>query len=366
MKPIGTPDREVVIIGAGVLGTSLAYHLAERGVRSLVLEREAAPAMHASGKNAGMFRQLYRHPQLTEWARRSVETWPPAARAHFKQTGSVIVGREIPGHHQTLFAAQLTSSGSPAVWCETDGLLDSASYVFALKKLSSPHAEFRFNTAVRTIARTVDGWRLELDDGSWVQSSVIANCAGAWINEFLGERSAAARVQAQAFARHLFLVAGWKKNWMPEADCGFYWDEEKSWYMRRWDPEQRLVSVCDAEPVSSIEKFQAREELNARLASTLLHALPEQASTLQLVRSWHCFRTYCADQLPIWGPDPDFPGLFWLSAFGGFGMSTSFAAAEDAADTILGHRTSKFPEFSPMRVRLDSLLADPKSVNSCS
>ncbi|MCB0346448.1 MAG: FAD-binding oxidoreductase, partial [Bdellovibrionales bacterium] len=65
---------EVVIIGAGILGISLAYHLARRGRTVVVLERESTYGAHASGKTAGMFRQLYRNPQLTEWAKRSRES----------------------------------------------------------------------------------------------------------------------------------------------------------------------------------------------------------------------------------------------------------------------------------------------------
>src|SRR5438552_190490 len=53
-------DRaEVVIVGAGVAGAATAYHLTRAGVRDVVLlEREAAPGAHASGKNAGLIRRV--------------------------------------------------------------------------------------------------------------------------------------------------------------------------------------------------------------------------------------------------------------------------------------------------------------------
>lgn len=44
---------EVVIVGAGMLGASAAYHLARAGMRPLVIEANA-PASGASGRNAGM------------------------------------------------------------------------------------------------------------------------------------------------------------------------------------------------------------------------------------------------------------------------------------------------------------------------
>ena len=51
---------EVVIIGAGVMGASVAYHLARRGCRDvLVLERFGAPGLGSTGKATGGFRTQF-------------------------------------------------------------------------------------------------------------------------------------------------------------------------------------------------------------------------------------------------------------------------------------------------------------------
>jgi glycine oxidase len=47
-------QREVVIIGAGAVGCSIAFHLAKQGVRSQIIEREAVAA-RASGKSWAVF-----------------------------------------------------------------------------------------------------------------------------------------------------------------------------------------------------------------------------------------------------------------------------------------------------------------------
>ncbi len=49
---------DVVIIGAGVHGASTAFHLAQRGARVIVLEREAA-ASGATGRSSGLVRMHY-------------------------------------------------------------------------------------------------------------------------------------------------------------------------------------------------------------------------------------------------------------------------------------------------------------------
>ena len=71
---------EVIIIGAGVHGASLAFHLAERGVRALVLEK-ATVAAGATGRSSGMVRMHYdveaearlawrSHAYFSDWERR--------------------------------------------------------------------------------------------------------------------------------------------------------------------------------------------------------------------------------------------------------------------------------------------------------
>jgi L-2-hydroxyglutarate oxidase len=46
---------DFLIVGGGIIGTSIALGLAERGVENiLVIEKEDAPGRHASGRNSGV------------------------------------------------------------------------------------------------------------------------------------------------------------------------------------------------------------------------------------------------------------------------------------------------------------------------
>src|SRR5512135_533001 len=58
---------DVIIIGAGVQGASLAFHLARRGVRPLVLEKKFVAA-GATGRSSGLVRMHYDVRQDTELA----------------------------------------------------------------------------------------------------------------------------------------------------------------------------------------------------------------------------------------------------------------------------------------------------------
>src|SRR5512146_360615 len=58
---------EAIIIGAGVQGASLAFHLAQRGLKPLVLEKQFVAA-GATGRSSGLVRMHYDFRQDTELA----------------------------------------------------------------------------------------------------------------------------------------------------------------------------------------------------------------------------------------------------------------------------------------------------------
>jgi glycine/D-amino acid oxidase-like deaminating enzyme len=55
-----TRTADVIVIGGGIHGCSTALHLAMRGARVILLEKDY-PGRHSSGVNAGGVRQLARH-----------------------------------------------------------------------------------------------------------------------------------------------------------------------------------------------------------------------------------------------------------------------------------------------------------------
>src|SRR5216110_546756 len=58
-----TETAEVVIIGSGIVGSSVAYHLAEQGCTNvLVIEREAHQGKGSTGKSMGGVRAQFTTP----------------------------------------------------------------------------------------------------------------------------------------------------------------------------------------------------------------------------------------------------------------------------------------------------------------
>ena len=91
-------DYDVIVAGVGSLGSAACYHLAERGVKVLGVERFEIP--HTEGSHHGhsrMIRQAYfEHPDYVPLLRRAYELWDELQRAStnefFHVTGGLYVG----------------------------------------------------------------------------------------------------------------------------------------------------------------------------------------------------------------------------------------------------------------------------------
>ena len=62
---------DVAVIGAGVHGASVAFHLANRGVRTVVIER-TSPAGGPTGRSSAIVRAYYTNAFLAAVARDSI------------------------------------------------------------------------------------------------------------------------------------------------------------------------------------------------------------------------------------------------------------------------------------------------------
>lgn len=80
---------DVVIVGAGLMGSSIAYELAKRNVGNIVVLDKSSIGSGATGQSSGVLRGHYSHPILTRMAVQSLETF---------QNAKEILGDDV-GYH---------------------------------------------------------------------------------------------------------------------------------------------------------------------------------------------------------------------------------------------------------------------------
>jgi sarcosine oxidase len=86
---ISGDHADIGVVGAGIIGLSAAYALAQRGASVTVYER-GVPGNGQSGGDSRIFRHTHDDPRLIAFARRSLERW----REWERQTGQELVSRD--------------------------------------------------------------------------------------------------------------------------------------------------------------------------------------------------------------------------------------------------------------------------------
>jgi sarcosine oxidase subunit beta len=216
----GTTSAEVVVIGGGIQGCSTALHLALRGVKAAVIEKDYL-ARHASGVNAGGVRTLSRHPAEIPLSIASMELWrrmPDLVDddCGFDSHGQVKVAeneaelevlrerhrlvRGLGYEHEELIGPDELRDLVPAIAphctgalvCRTDGAALPFRTVTALRrKAEALGARFFEGTTVTGLQRRGPAWRIDTDRGAFEAANLV-NTAGAWahrIAAMLGEEA---------------------------------------------------------------------------------------------------------------------------------------------------------------------------------
>ncbi len=357
MVPMGIVDTtEVAIIGGGIAGLSLAFHLARAGQEGIVLlEREDQPGTYASGHNAAIARALTgrdEHTVLAVEGRRrlaeaglmtasggllaSVERGPlDTFKAEAIRHGVEVHGGQgipLPGLNA---AEHLAIPG--------DGVIDIAGLLRTCAEgARAEGADLRFGCAVHGLRTTGNGFQLDTDRGP-LHAKTLAIAAGAWAEE-LGRR-AGSRLAFTALRRSLV----WSGATHSQRDPWAWW-VDRPFYLR---PESGGLLMCPCEEVAVPLPPRGRQpDTDPAILEGLFASLRELAPDLAdrpITRYWTGLRTFAPDRRFVLGWDPWNPRLFWSAGLGGHGMTTGLAVGALAASAFL--RTTGTGLLDPKRFR---------------
>lgn len=354
----------VAIVGAGIAGASLAWHLlaqagghGEPALEVLLLESESQPGLHATGRSAAMFMESYGPPQvraLTRASRAFYQAPPPgfAEQPLLAPRGALYVAWQ--GQQALLDAlwARLQDSGATVrrlgaeatrARCpvlRAEGLLGAVDEPEAmdidvhalhqgfLRGARRAGAHWLPAAELASATRRGPAWQIRLADGRTLDADTLVNAAGAWADE-VARRCGVPPLALQPCRRSAFIFdapAGIDHRAWP-AVCGV----DERWYFKP-DAGQLLGSPANADPVPPHDVMP--EEIDIATGIERI----ESHSTLVIRRprrTWAGLRTFSADGELVIGHDaaaaPGQAGFFWLAGQGGYGIQSAAGAGALAA-----------------------------------
>lgn len=189
MAHANTADAPVAIVGAGVVGSAVAYALARRGVEAVVLEAEPEPGLAASGTNSGILHTGF-DSAPGELETRLILRSGELRDAVLDELGIPVLrcGAVMATDHETVGpVARTAERNGVETAIDADGRLeipgesvtDPVAYTLAL----AATADVRTDARVESIERRDGLLDLGLADGTRVTCRVAVNCAGLHADE---------------------------------------------------------------------------------------------------------------------------------------------------------------------------------------
>jgi sarcosine oxidase, subunit beta len=361
---------DVVIVGGGCMGCSLAWHLAQRGLTNIVLiEREAQLATGSTGRNAGGVRHQFSHPANISLSIESIAVMADfEARVgtpiDFHQDGYLfLVSRtsNVTAFQQNI--ARQRSMGvdvqwlSPeeaaglapgidiagvrgAAWCAADGVADPNGVTMGFAK----GAQARGVEIVRETE--VTGVKLAGHRIAEVQTSrgnistpVLVNAAGPWAKAI--GRYCGVDVPVEPERRHIFIATperggSWDApEWagrMPRTRV-LVIDFESTFYFHREGPGL-LFGMGDPDETPGFDTT-VRWDFLPKVTEVAVTRLPAMADAA-VSHAWAGLYEMTPDHNPIIGPSGDVTGFYTIAGFSGHGFQHAPAAGRILADVMTG------------------------------
>jgi D-arginine dehydrogenase len=346
-------DVDVLIVGAGMAGASLAAEIA--GQRSVLLtEAEPQPGYHATGRSAAFWTESYGGPvvqPLTTASGPFLER-PPAhfgERSFLKPRGALYLA-DGPGRDalDALFR-RFRDSGvrmeplgradlermipglkpgwDNALWEPSCADIDVAALHAAyLKKARAGGARLLTGTPFLSARRTRTGWVVQTGAGE-IEAAIIVNAAGAWADD-VAERAGEVPLGIRPYRR---TVAQLRTNPPASVSLPLVLDARERFYFK---PETGRLWLSPHDETPSLACDTAAEEQDvARAIFELEQVVDWRVERIE--HSWAGLRSFAPDRLPVYGYADGRSDFFWCAGQGGFGIQTAPAAAKLAASLLL-------------------------------
>ena len=354
-----TPD--VIVIGGGLHGCSAALHLALRGRKVMLIEKDHV-GRHASGVNAGGVRRLGRHVAEIPLSVASMEMWHRIRDlvdddCGFESHGQGKVAEDEEEYarlkarvdevaalgftHEELIGQQELREIVPAIAEQCVGAIacraDGAALPFRTAQAFKRKAEslgvvFKEGTRVLGLKRADGPWRVETDKGAET-APVVVNCAGAWAGRIaaaLGEP-----VPLEVIAPMLMITARVPAFLKPVVGSA-----GRTLSFKQFENGTVLIGGGHRGKAYPDENRTDLDWQRLAINAETVYDLFPVMRKAQIVRAWAGIEARMPDDIPVIGPSSTSEGVFHAFGFSAHGFQLGPACGALMAELVTTGRSN--------------------------
>lgn len=356
---------EVVIIGGGIVGSSIAYHLTAAGCKDvLVIERGSAQGKGSTGKSMGGVRAQFSTPINIQMSLYSIPFYAsfderlghPAGyrpqgylfcatkekhvaylRTNFEKQAAMglkdvrlVSAEEIRSWFPQLRSDDIVGGS----FCPSDGFVDPYSAMIGFMSWAGDHgAKLWKNATVTAIHCDSRGVARVDTTKSSIVTRIVVNATGPWAAELA--RMVGIDLPVKPLRRMLVPTEPFDQfphsaPMIIDMSNGFHFRPEGLGFLLAWnDPEETPGYKTDFDP-GFVEKILTRAADRVPVFENL---------AVNPKRAWAGLYEMTPDHHPILGPVPEVPGFYLANGFSGHGVMHAPATGKILSDLILSGKT---------------------------
>ena len=376
---------EVVIIGGGIVGSSIAYHLTEAGCRNvLVLEREAHQGKGSTGKSMGGVRAQFTTPVNIQMSLYSIPFYAVFEErlghpSGYRPQGYLFVATK-PAHleyletnqrlHKSLGLKDVRMISAAEIvamvpqlrsddilggnLCTTDGFVDPYSAMTGFIQRAVENGATVWKSAeVTAILKSGNRVAGAMTTRGEVHARVVVNAAGPWaaqVAEMAGVDLPVTPLRRMLIPTEPFDEVSHEIPMVIDMTNGFHFRPEGRGFLLAWnDPEETPGFKFDFDP-EFIEKILIRAADRVPCFERL---------AVNPKRAWAGLYEMSPDHHGIIGEFEELPGFYAANGFSGHGVMHAPATGKIIADLITSRSTKVIDNpsvLSPARFKSGRLL----------